>query len=159
MTACECAQRFHVSVGRTIDYDRAKRLLDAGRHPAFIGRSSVSRWADQGGLLFFVHNGSDVAVAMISPRTNTLMVLNVHPAHRSHGLGAKIIDYVMPNFARVIESAVPWFEHQGYIGLGEWKMGRKFRTRIMVSGSLHELAGRVKDHIGGTCQCHKGECE
>ncbi len=150
---CDCQSRFTVRIGRASDYDRAKQLLNKGRHPAFIGRTSLGRWAEQGGLVFATLEDQDIAVAAINTRNGTLMVLNIHPDHRSHGLGSVFIDYLKPNFARVVESAVPWFERQGYTALGEWKQGRSLRTRVMARNGLFDVAGRVASRIGDTCHC------
>lgn len=140
---CDCAEHLLVRLGRTTEYKAAKSLLNAGRHPSFIGRDTVTKAASNGGLFFAQHDGKDVAVAIVNPRVSTLLVLNVHPAHRSHGLGGAFLGFVRPNFARVLESAVPWFERQGYIAIGEMKQGRTLRTQIMVRKELPALAGRV----------------
>lgn len=143
MTDCDCARNLHVRLGRQNEYAAAKRILNVGRHPTFIGRGLVQRAATNGGLLFATHAGEDVAVAIINPRTSNLLVLNVLPAHRSHGLGTAFLAFVRPNFARVLESAVPWFERQGYKSVGALKQGRTLRTQVMVRGELIGLAGRV----------------
>lgn len=130
-------------VGRQNEYKAAKALLNAGRHPAFVGRDTVVKAAGNGGLLFAQHHGRDVAVAVVNARRSVLLVLNVHPSHRSHGLGAAFLAFMRPNFARVVEDAVPWFERQGYVAIGEPKRGRTLRTQIMVRGELPGLAGRV----------------
>lgn len=143
MADCTCATGLLVRLGRTDEYKAAKGLLNAGRHPSFIGRETVAKAATNGGLFFAQHDGQDVAVAIINPRVSTLLVLNVHPAHRSHGLGAAFLGFVRPNFARVLESAVPWFERQGYTPIGAMKQGRTLKTQIMVRAELPALAGRV----------------
>lgn len=137
---CTCAENLLVRLGRTSEYKAAKDLLNAGRHPSFIGRETVAKAASNGGLLFAQHGGQDVAVAIINPRVSTLLVLNVHPAHRSHGLGSAFLGFVRPNFARVLESAV---ERQGYVAIGDMKQGRTLRTQIMVRAELPGLAGRI----------------
>lgn len=139
---CTCATHLLVRGGRQSEYKAAKDLLNVGRHPAFIGRDTVSKSALNGGLFFAQYEGRDVAVAIVNPRVSTLLVLNVHPEHRSHGRA--FLEFVRPNFARVVENAVPWFERNGYISIGEMKQGRTLRTQIMVRGELPALAGRIQ---------------
>ncbi len=91
----------------------------------------------------FMFAGVDVAVSVVNPKFNTLLVLNVLPAHRKHGLGAAILRYLQCSFARVLESAIPFFERNGYTSIGEMKQGNKLRTQIMVKSSLIPLAGRI----------------
>jgi len=141
---CTCATHLLVRGGRQGEYKAAKSLLNAGRHPAFIGRDVLVRNARNGGLFFAQHDGVDIAVALVNPRVSTLLVLNVHPDHRSHGLGRAFLEFVRPNFARVVENAVPWFEKNGYIAIGDMKQGRTLRTQIMVRGELPALAGRIQ---------------
>jgi hypothetical protein len=131
-------------LGRPDEYERCKTLLNRGTHPTFIGRDTVRRYADNGGLLFFQIDGLDAAVALIQPRYNCLMALNVLPVHRSKGLGAAITAYLQCNWVRAIEDKVPFFERCGYAAVGKLKQGRSLRTQIMVKQSVRELAGRLK---------------
>jgi len=140
---CECGLAFEVETGKVTEYRRAKNLLNAGKHPAFIGRDTVTKNARNGGLLFFLHAGIDCAVAVVNPRRNVLLVLNVIPSHRGHGLGTAAVKYMQCSFVRAIESKVPYFEAIGYTSIGDWKQGRTFKTRIMVKNGLMQLAGRV----------------
>lgn len=153
MSDCGCSTGFLVRLGRPDEYDRAKRVLDQGRHPGFIGRTSLGRWAVQGGLAFATWEDTDAAVVILNPRNSTLMALNVPPAHRGHGLGRALLAYARPNFARVIEAKVPWFTACGYTPIGNLKQGRSLNTQIMVRAELIDLAGRVHDRIGDRCRC------
>ena len=99
--------------------------------------------ARNGGALAFIHDGIDVAVAVVNPALNVLLVLNVEPAHRKHGLGSAILAYLQCNFARVLESAIPFFERNGYQSVGPMKSGNRYKTQVMVKSSLLPLAGRV----------------
>jgi len=155
MPYCDCARRFTVRVGRTDEYRRAKHLLDIGKHPTFIGRQTMLRAAQDGGLLFYQVDGKDVAVTVVNARNSTLLALNVNPVHREHGLGNAIVQYLRPNFVRAIDFRVDWFERRGYVSIGEPKVGRKFKTQIMVRGELRELAGRVRHIVGDECRCHE----
>lgn len=154
MTECECRTRFLVCVGRTDEYRRAKRIFDKGTHPTFIGRSTVLRSARDGGLLFYTLDDEDVAVTVVNARNSTLLALNVNPEHREHGLGNAIVQFLRPNFVRAIDFRVEWFERRGYLSVGEPKMGRKFKTQVMVRSELRELAGRVRRVVGDRCTCH-----
>ncbi len=79
---------------------------------------------------------------------NVLLVLNVDPHHRSHGLGTAILRYVQANFARVLESAVPFFERNGYTCVGSLKRGNSLNTQVMIKSSLIPLAGRIAKLYG-----------
>lgn len=142
-----------VVLGRPNEYARAKGILNRGKHPTFIGKTMVQRNAIQGGLLFYIVEGKDAAVALVNVRNSTLLVLNVLPEFRGHGVGAKFLNLVRPNFARVVEFAVPWFERQGYAKIGEPKKGRKLFTQIMARKELFALAGRVANIFAYGCRC------
>ncbi|MGH9525657.1 MAG: hypothetical protein ACRD2F_03205 [Terriglobales bacterium] len=152
-----------VEIGAPGDYRRAKALLNAGRHPAFVGPGMVARAAAHGGLLFAVAGSGarrrDAAVALVNPRNSTLLVLNVHPRRRGGGLGAAFLDYLRPNFARVLLSAVPWFQRRGYTPLGDPKPGRRFSTQVMVRRELIALAGRAASGFGMLCACDRFEID
>jgi GNAT superfamily N-acetyltransferase len=152
---CDCAHRFLVRVGRTNEYRRAKRILDQARHPTFVGRQTVLHAAQDGGLLFYTLDDQDVAVTVVNARNSTFIAFSIIPAHQSHGLGTAIVEYLRPNFVRVITEKVPWFEQRGYLSIGEPKIGRKFKTQIMVRMELRDLAGRVRHVIGDSCRCHE----
>ena len=130
-------------MARSDEYARAKAILNAGKHPTFIGKGLYKASVRNGGGTFFTINGRDAAVALVQPRTNCLLVLCVAPSFRAQGLGQAIVAYLAVNFARVIESAVPFFERCGFVSIGEMKQGKRWKTQIMVLGSLRELAGRV----------------
>ena len=142
--SCQCRIRFSVRIGRAEDYQQAKNILNRGHHPTYIGPHMVRRSARNGGLIFFDFHSERLAVAVINAHHNILLVLNVIPEHRSHGLGTAIMQYLQVNWVRAIESAVPFFEHLGYIKIGEPKQGRQFITWLMVRKDLIELSGRLR---------------
>lgn len=110
------------------------------------------RHADNGGLIFFRFNAQDVAGALVNPRLNTLLVLNVSKEHRGHGCGRAVVDYLKCNFARVVESAIPFFKSCGYVAIGEMKKGRSFNTQVMVRESLLSVAGRLRSVLSAQNQ-------
>jgi len=118
-------------------------VLNRGTHPTFIGRDLVQRCAMNGGAMIFVFVDEDVAVAVVNPAINTLLVLNVLPEHRSHGLGSAILRYLQCNFARVVEGAIPFFERNGYRSVGDMHQGKKLKTQVLIKSNLIPLAGRV----------------
>lgn len=142
-SACKCAEEFQVWPLKATDYRRAKNILDRGKHPTFIGRQLVMTATRNGGAFAFSYRGLDIAVAIVNPSLNCLLVLNVSPDHRSHGLGAAILRFLQCNFARVLESAVPFFERNGYTSRGKLKIGKRLKTQVMIKSSLLTLAGRV----------------
>lgn len=123
-----------------------------------MGKNQVSRQAKQGGLLFAQVDGQDAAVAVINIHLGSLTVLCVIPDHRKRGLGSAFLKYLSPNFARVVESAVPWFEKNGYERVGKMKEGRTLKTQVMVRKELMTLAGRVKRVFAQGCPCTRTGC-
>lgn len=142
---CNCAAEFSVRLVRSDEYAIFKKTLDVGRHPAFIGRQSFERYATNGGALLYYHREKIVAASLINPRMSVLIALNVHPEHRSHGLGSAIIRFLMPNFARVLESRISFFEKLGYVKIGSLKKGISLNTQIMANEKLFHLSGRLKN--------------
>jgi len=102
------------------------------------------RNASNGGLFFFRVGGDDAAVALVNPRRNTLLVLNVLPQCRHSGLGAWIVRWLEVNWIRALEDTVSWFEKLGYRKVGRPKQGRRLRTQIMVREDLLTLSGRLQ---------------
>lgn len=141
---CQCSVNFNVRLGRTTEYKLFHSILNKGRHPAFIGRETFGRNANNGGALLYEFDGEIVAVSLINPRLGILLALNVIQVHRQHGMGAAIIKYLMPNFARVIESKVSWFEKQGYVPIGDLKQGISLKTQVMIRKNLLSLAKNLK---------------
>jgi hypothetical protein len=140
---CRCQSVFEIRLARKSDYKTFKHVLDKGRHPAFIGRDTFSGNADNGGALIYEYENEPIAVSLINPKYGILLALNVTPEHRSHGLGRAILNFLVPNFARVIESKVPWFKSCGYIAVGNLKKGQSLNTQIMAREALFTLAGRL----------------
>lgn len=93
--------------------------------------------------MVFSFGGKDVSVAVVNPAINTLLVLNIHPEHRGHGLGSALLWYLQCNFARVLESAIPFFERNGYQAVGSLKQGKSLKTQVMIKRALIPLAGRI----------------
>lgn len=122
-----------------------KAIIDRGKHPTFIGRKLVLSCTRNGGCTIFRFRGEDIAVSIVNPRSNVLLVLNVVPEHRSHGLGTAILRYVQANFARVLESALPFFQRNGYSPVGKLKRGNRLNTQVMIKSSLIPLAGRLTE--------------
>jgi GNAT superfamily N-acetyltransferase len=141
---CDCAQRFDVRLARATEYPAWKKVLNVGRHPAFIGKSTMTRNANNGGALFYELDGQVVAVSLINPHYGILLTLNVCPEHRSHGLGAAILQFLMPNFARVVENKIEWFERRGYKRIGSLKRGISLNTQLMARNALFDLAGNLR---------------
>lgn len=139
---------FEVIVGRESDYRRAKRIFDKAKHPTFIGPGMVAQLARNGGLLFFVVDSIDSAVALVNTRQCSLQALSVIPSMRGNGLGGAVVRFLKTNFARVTETAVPWFERQGYQSIGKLKSGRSLKTQVMVKATLIPLAGRLRAILG-----------
>ena len=146
--SCGCAAGFTVVLAREGDYAEFKTVLNRGRHPAFIGRSTMMTNSRNGGALIYRFGGENIAVSLINPHLGILIALNVVPQHRGHGLGGAILRFLVPNFARVVESKVPWFEANGYRAIGKLKQGISLRTQVMARAELFGLAGKIKAAFG-----------
>jgi hypothetical protein len=146
-TRCLCAEGFEAVQAHSDEYSRVKRILNRGKHPTFIGRQIVLISTRNGGCTIFRFAGEDIGVSVVNPMKNVMLVLNVDPRHRSHGLGSAILRYCVPNFARVLETAVPFFERNGYAKIGNLKRGNALNTQIMVKSSLIPLAGRLRSFM------------
>lgn len=127
----------------TEDYALVKRILNKARHPAFIGRESFGRWASNGGALVWFLDGEPVAASLVNTKTSVLMALSVVLEFQGQGIGQRIIEYIKPNWARVLESKTKWFERLGYVCVGTLKQGQPLRTQIMVRSDLKTLGKRV----------------
>lgn len=125
----------------TTDYDRTKRVLNKARHPAFVGREQLTRWADNGGVIVWTMDGDDVAVSIVDTKRSVLMALSV--VRQGEGIGARIIDYIRPNWARVVSGKVSWFERRGYECVGRPTKGATLETQLMVRKGLRALGSRV----------------
>ena len=156
---CLCSSRFDVRLARESDYAAFKKLLDEGRHPAFIGKSTMTRNASQGGAIFYEFAGQRIAVSLVNPRYGILLALNVHPSHRGHGLGAAIVRFLIPNFVRAIESKCEWFESLGYRRIGKMKRGISLNTQVMARVALFDLAGNLRKAWGADFGKANGESE
>lgn len=126
----------------TTDYSRAKRLLNRARHPAFVGREQFSKSATNGGALIWLLDGEDVAVSLVDTRRSVLIALSV--ARPGEGIGSRIVEYVRPNWARVVGEKVTWFEARGYARVGQPTKGRTLWTQIMMRRGLSALGERVR---------------
>lgn len=146
---CSCALKFWVRHGKSDEAKLFKSLLNKGRHPAFIGPDMIKNSARNGGMCFAIYNDQIIAVALVNPRYSQLNVLNIMPEHRGHGIGKAFVNYLACNFARVLESKVPFFEACGYVKIGELKHGRTLNTQVMARANLFKLAGRVDKILRG----------
>ncbi|GAG93987.1 unnamed protein product [marine sediment metagenome] len=141
---CKCAKTFEVILARTTEYKDFKKILNRGVHPTFIGKNCFVVNATNGGALFYKFQDKIIAVSLVNPRLGVLLALNVLKEHRSHGLGSAIVDFLMPNFVRVVEDKIYWFEKQGYLSVGKIKQGIKLKTQVMVRKKLLSLVGNLK---------------
>ena len=128
----------------------ALELVEGGvyqvhRNDAVVGRDLIGRAALQGGLQFAEHQGRDVGVTVINPRTGVLQVLSIILSHQGHGLGSAMVNYLMPNIVRALSTVVPFFERLGYQCVGEPIQGKSLLTQVMVRARLFEIAGRLQD--------------
>jgi GNAT superfamily N-acetyltransferase len=134
-----------VHVCATGEYGRFKSILNRGSHPTYVGQRSFRDAAKQGCASIAHVGGQDVAAALVNAKNGALLTLCVVPEFRSQGVGAWFLGHLSPTFARVLDSAVVWFEAHGYERTGVEMAGRKHRTIIMIRCGLRALAGRLCD--------------
>ncbi len=103
------------------DYDRAKRVLNRARHPGFIGRELFYRAATIGRACVATLAGDDVGVALIVK--DKLLALSVIATAQGHGVGARMMDALRPQWVQSIADRVSWFERRGYECVGAPKIG------------------------------------
>lgn len=130
----------------TVDYARFKRVLNRARHPTFIGRGQFQNNSNDGGAIVWVlmdeTSQRDVAASLVDVKRSCLIALSV--AEPGMGLGAKIMEYLRPNWARVISTKVEWFERRGFKCVGRPMKSRALTTQIMVRNDLKSLGSRVR---------------
>jgi GNAT superfamily N-acetyltransferase len=168
VSTCLCASRFQTRIIRPHEHKQFKRVVDLAHFPSFLGPTVIQRSAVNGGAYFYEYGGQPAGASLVNPHLNVFLVLAVLPAHRKHGLGEAIIEYVRPNFARVITDFVPYFRRNGYEPIGTPHKGRKYFTQVMVRRELLQLAGRASKLLRDRCRClehaglpaeHDGPCE
>lgn len=125
----------------TADYDRVKRIMSRARHPTFIGRDQVDRQTKNGGVIVWTMGGEDVAVSIVDVRRSCLLALSV--IRQGVGIGSRVMTYVRPNWARVIDTKVEWFAKNGYTPVGRPMKARTLTTQIMMRNGLRSLGERI----------------
>lgn len=113
------------------DYERAKRVFDAAKHPGFIGRELVFRAAKQGQAVIAVLEGADVGVALVAKEK--LLALSVALSAQGRGIGPALMRHTKPAWVSAIETRVGFFEKLGYSRVGAPKVGQngKHATQLM----------------------------
>jgi len=144
MNNCRCFREFKIILGREEDYKIFKDILNKGKHPVFIGRDMYANNARNGGAQLYEYEDEIVAVSLVNPHYGILLVLNVAPEHRGHGMGEAVLNYLMPNYIRALESKIEYFRKRGYVCIGEMKKGRSLNTQVMARSNLFQLAGRLR---------------
>ena len=130
----------------TVDYKRFKRVLNAARHPTFVGSNQFEQLSNDGGASVWVlvddTSQRDVAASLVDVKRSCLIALSV--AEPGAGLGARVMEYLRPNWARVISTKVDWFERRGFKCVGQPMKARTLTTQIMVRNDLKSLGPRVR---------------
>lgn len=113
------------------DYERAKAVFNAARHPGFIGRELVFRAAKQGQACIAVLDGADVGVGLVAK--DKLLALSVAVTAQGRGIGPALMAHLKPGWVSAIMEKVPFFEKLGYAPVGAPKVGQngKHATQLM----------------------------
>jgi hypothetical protein len=116
------------------DYERGKKILNAARHPGFVGRELMFRCATRGRVVAAVLDGVDVGIVCVDQK-QTLQTLSVIAAAQGRGVGGALVLHVRPFAAwvKAIEAKVPFFERLGYARHGAAEIGQsgKMATQLM----------------------------
>ena len=110
------------------EYDRAKKILDRGRHPGFIGRELFYRCATSGRAIVAVIDGDDAGLALVVK--DKLMALNAPPPSR--GVGSALMRHLQPKWVRAIEEKVGFFERLGYKRVGAALVGQNGKHAVQL---------------------------
>lgn len=119
------------------EYDRAKKVLNAARHPGFIGRELFFRCAKERGAVLAVLDGEDVGVLLVAK--DKACALSVITRVQGRRVGTTLLAHLKPRWATVIAERVSWFEGAGYRPIGAMSVGKngKHATQLM------ELSGEI----------------
>jgi hypothetical protein len=93
---------------RPDEYDRAKKVLNAAKHPGFVGRELFYRCATTGQAVIAVLDTKDVGVALIAK--GKLQALSVDVRCQGHGVGAQLVNHLQPQWVQAIAEKISWFE-------------------------------------------------
>lgn len=125
------------------DYDRAKRVLNAARHPGFVGRELYHRCATTGICCLAVRDGIDLGVALVTK--DKLQALSVARVGQGGGVGSALMAEVKPRWVSSILERVAFFERLGYTKIGGPRVGAngKHATQLLErTGQPVELTPR-----------------
>lgn len=113
------------------DYDRAKRILNAARHPGYVGREMFQRAVTTGNATVAMIDGVDLGIAIIAK--GKLCALSVILKAQGRGIGAALLARTRPRFITAIMDKVRWFEKQGYRSVGAPSVGAngKHATQLL----------------------------
>jgi GNAT superfamily N-acetyltransferase len=112
------------------DYERCKRVLNAARHPGYVGREMFWRCATTGGATVAVLEGKDVGVSLVAGKK--LLVLSVIQSAQRCGIGRRLLAHARPAWVSAIQSRVPWFEARGYVCVGAPKVGMNGKHAVQL---------------------------
>lgn len=130
------------------DYDRAKKILDAARHPGFVGRELFFRCSTTGSVTVATLDGTDVGVMMIAK--HKVQALSVIVKAQGHGVGAALVGHLKPRWVNAIGERVPWFEKRGYRCVGAPKVGQNGKHSTQLLELVDEAAASASTSSGGS---------
>lgn len=119
------------------DYDRAKKILNRARHPAFVGRELFFRCATAGQALVATDDGADAGVLLVAK--GKAQALSVVPEARGRGVASALIAKAAPKFANVNIDKAPMFHRLGYVAVGAPHVGQSGKHAVQ----LMELVGEA----------------
>lgn len=144
------------------DYDRAKKVFNAARHPGFVGRELFFRCSTTGRSVVAVMDGVDVGVALVA--RGKLQAMSVVAKAQGGGVGGRLLAHVHPRFASVIAERVEWFKKRGYKTVGSPSVGQsgKHITQLMELDDSTKtddttVSVAAPDAYGGSPQMKKPE--
>lgn len=112
------------------DYDRAKKILNAAKHPGFVGRELFFRCATTGQVAVAVDDDSDAGVAMVAK--GKLLALSVDVKCQGRGIGQALMARTQPEWVSAIAERIGWFEKLGFQAVGAPKVGQNGKTAVQL---------------------------
>lgn len=125
------------------DYDRGKKILNAARHPGFVGRELFYRCATTGRCIVATIDGVDCGVLLVAKEK--VQALSVIAKAQGKGVGAALLDHAKPRWANVIGERVAWFERRGYRSVGASKVGQNGKHSTQLMERSEEFVGNTPE--------------
>lgn len=113
------------------EYDRAKKILDRARHPAFIGRDQFERYSVKGVVFVAVIDGEDTGITMVDGKGKGV-AQSVAASHQGRGIAIAMLGHHAPKFISIIGAKVHVYERCGYVREGPPDVGQSGAESVQL---------------------------